>query len=242
MAVWPTSLMQQPITDGYEETYLENAIHQGMSVGRKNRLRDPSVLKQYSVKVVVDDDGKNTLFTFWSSTLNNGTGTFDWVKFDDGATAHTYRMLSDPDITAVGNGIWQASLKLMDAAPQRVIDTTVVPAAASWPGDLPQGAAMSGWRESWNGYSLRSGMMQGKTSRSRGSLTEKRYGVSMMVTLAQKVSFESFYEDDLVLGTLTFTHAGWSTGATETYVMLAPPKFQALGAGLFTLALEVVSL
>jgi hypothetical protein len=84
--------------------------------------------------------------------------------------------------------------------------------------------------------------MQGKTARSRGTLTEKRYSVSMMITLAQKASFETFYEDDLMLGTLTFTHAGWSTGATETYVLMAPPKFQALGAGLFTLALEVVSL
>jgi hypothetical protein len=242
MAVWPTSLVQQVTADGYEETYLESAIHSSMSVGRKNRLRDPSVIKTYNVRVPLSDDDKDTLFGFWSTTISNGTGSFDWVKFDDGVTSHSYKMLSDPDITAVGNGIWYVTLKLIDAAPQRVIDTTIIPSAASWPTTLPQGANVSGWKESWNGYSLRSGLMPGKNFRSRGSLTEKRLSISMMITLAQKAIFEVWYEDDLVLGAKPFTCSAWTTGATERYVMLTPPKFNALGAGLFNLSLEVVSL
>ena len=236
MAVWPTSLVQQVTADGYEETYLESAIHSSMSVGRKNRLRDPSVIKTYNVRVPLSDDDKDTLFGFWSVTLGNGTSSFDWVKFDDGVTAHSYKMLSDPDISAVGNGIWHTSLKLIDAAPQRVIDTTIVPAAATWPATLPQGGNIGGWKETWNGYALRSGLMPGKNFRSRGSLTEKRLSISMMITLAQKANFEAWYEDDLVLGSLPFTWDG------TRYVMLAPPKFGGLGAQLFTLSLEVVSL
>lgn len=239
MAVWPVTLIQEPIANGYEETYLESAIHSGMSVGRKNRLRDPSVLKTYNIKVPVDDDGKDTVFGFWSATLHNGTDAFDWVKFDDGVTARSYKMLSDPDITPVINGVWHVSLKLIDAEPQRVIDTTIVPAAASWPGALPLYANVSGWKETWNGYALRSGLMPGKTGRARGSFTEKRYSLSMMITLAQKATFEAWYEDDLVLGSLPFLHAGLGSGR---YVMLAPPKFSGLGAGLFTLSLELVTL
>jgi hypothetical protein len=234
--------VQQVTADGYEETYLENAIHSGMSVGRKNRLRDPSVIKTYNVRVPMDDDGKDVLFGFWSTTLGNGTESFDWIKFDDGVTAHSYKMLSDPDITATGNGIWKASLKLIDAAPQRVIDTTIVPAAASWPTTLPQGANVGGWKETWNGYALRSGLMPGKNFRSRGSLTETRLGLSMMITLAQKAILEAWYEDDLVLGVKPFTCSAWTTGASARYVMLTPPKFGGLGAGLFNLSLEVVSL
>lgn len=236
MVVWPTSLVQQVTADGYEETYLESAIHSSMSVGRKNRLRDPSVIKTYNAKVQLSDDDKDTLFGFWSTTLSNGTSSFDWVKFDDGVTAHSYKMLSDPDITATGNGIWHASLKLIDAAPQRVIDTTIIPAAATWPATLPQGANVGGWKETWNGYALRSGLMPGKKFRSRGSLTEKRLSLSLMITLAQKHTFESWYEDDLVLGSLPFTWDG------VRYVMLAPPKFNGLGAQLFNLSVEVVTL
>lgn len=242
MAVWPVTLVQQPKASSYEESYLEHAIHSGMSVGRKNRLRDPSVMKTYKVRIPLDDTGKATFFGFWSTTISNGTEAFDWIKFDDGMTAASYRMLSDPDITATGSGIWEASLSLIDAEPQRVIDTTVTPAATTWPGSLPSGSAVSGYRESWNGYSLRSNLMQGKTSRSRGSFTEKRLGVSCLLTLDQKHTFEAWYEDDLVLGTLPFTHDGWAAFTSTRYVMLTPPKFKGLGAGLFEVNVELVSL
>ena len=242
MAVWPLSLVQQPIANGYEESYLESAVHSGMSVGRKNRLRDPAVMKTYNVKIPVDDEGKDVVFGFWSSTLHNGVDPFDWVKFDDGLTAHTYRMLNDPDITSATNGVWYVSLKLTDVSPQRVIDTSSTPTAASWPSEMPQGADANGWREVWNGYSLRGGVMPGKTARPRGSLTEKRLSLSTMITLAQKRVFEAWYEDELMLGTLPFTHNGWTTGASARYVMLTPPKFTGMGAQLFTLSTELVTI
>lgn len=242
MPTWPVTVIQEPSADGYEETYLESAIHSGMSVGRKNRLRDPSVVKTYKVKVLANDDQRDAIHTFWSTTLRSGTLPFDWIKFDDGSTAASYRMLSDPDLVAVSSGVWKVSLSLIDAEPQRVIDTTIVPAAASWPSSLPQGGAVGAWRESWNGYSLRSGIMPGKTARSRSTFIERRLTIQAMVNLTQKRTFEGFYEDDLVLGTKTFTHTGWTTsGASERYVMLAPPKFAGLGAGLFTLTTEVVT-
>lgn len=242
MAVWPVSLVQQPKANGYEETYLESAVHSGMSVGRKNRLLDPSVIKTYTVKIATDDDGRDVLYQFWSDTIQNGTDAFDWVKFDDGSTAHSYKMLSDPDMNCVGAGLWEASLKLIDADPQRTIDTTVASAVSVWPASLPQGSDVGGLREAWNGYSLRSGLMPGKTQRARSSLTERRVSTSCLIDLTQKHTFESWYEDDLGLGSMPFTHDGWNAGVTDRYVMLAPPKFSGVGAGLFKLSIEVVTL
>jgi hypothetical protein len=214
-----------------------------MSVGRKNRLLDTAVIKSYRLKVMMDDSGKDTLFAFWSDTLYNGTQPFDWIRFDDGSTAASYRMLSDPDIIAVSSGVWKASLNLIDAEPQRNIDTTVAPVATSWPASMPQGGQIGSWREVWNGYGLRSGMMQGKTARSRGSLTERRLSIQNLIDLSQKRAFEEWYEDDLFLGTQPFSHTGWTTdGSSQRYVMLTPPKFSGMGAGLFTVSNEVVSL
>jgi hypothetical protein len=85
-------------------------------------------------------------------------------------------------------------------------------------------------------------MMPGKTSRHRGSITDKRLSLSMMITLDQKHDLETWYEDSLMLGTLPFSHGGWTTGATERYVMLTPPKFSGMGAQLFNVSIEVVTI
>jgi hypothetical protein len=243
MPTWPVTLVQEPSADGYEETYVENAVHSTMSVGRKNRLLDTAVIKSYRVKVMMDDDGKDTLWDFWSDTLQNGTQSFEWIRFDDGSTAASYRMLSDPDMTAASSGVWKVSLQLIDSEPSRNIDTTITPTPTSWPATLPQGGLISGWRESWNGYSLRQSMMQGTKQRARGTLTERRLSIQSMVNLTQKRAFEEWYEDDLFLGTQPFSHTGWTTdGASERYVMLTPPKFTGMGGGIFTMSNEVISL
>lgn len=244
MAVWPTTLPQYPVASGYEEAYIENAIHSPMSIGRKNRLRDNNVFKTYKIDVNVPTSEKATLFGFWKETLRNGADAFDWVKFDDPTTPHSYKMLSDPEMTPIAPKFWRITINLCDAEPQRVIDTSIVPAAAVWPADIPAYSEVSGFRERWNGFALRSGISAGQTSRSRGTFTERQISVQVpRMTLAQKQSFEAFYEDDTVLGSRTFTHDGWSDdGSDETYVFLAPPKFKAHGAQIFTLNLDLVTI
>ena len=243
MAVWPTTLAQYPLVDGYEEAYIENAIHSTMSIGRKNRLRDTSVFKTYKIKIQVPTSDKDTLKGFWRDTLNNGTDAFDWTRFDDPTTPHSYRMFEDPDMMPVAPKLWRVTLNLCDAAPQRVIDTSVVPPAAVWPADIPAYSEVSGFKEKWNGFALRSGISVGQTSRSRGSFTDRQISVQVpRMTLSQKQSFEAFYEDDTILGSRSFTHNGWSDdGSTETYVFLAPPKFKSHGAQIFTLNLDLVT-
>lgn len=243
-AVWPATLSQYPVVDGYEEAYIENAIHSSMSIGRKNRLRDTNVFKTYKASINVPTSEKSTLKTFWKETIHNGTDAFDWTKFDDTTTPHSYKMLSDPEMTPIAPKLWRVTFNLCDAAPQRTIDTSIVPADAVWPADIPAYSEISGFKEQWNGYALHSGISQGQTARSRGSFTERRISIQVpRMSSAQKQSFESFYEDDTVLGSRTFTHTGWSDdGSSETYVFLSPPKFKAHGAKIFTLNLDLVTI
>lgn len=239
MAVWPPGLQQNVSVEGYDETYMDSAIRATPSIGRKTRLRDSWVMKSYSASILLESESIDTLWGFWRDTLRNGADPFDWVLFDDGATSASYLMLGDPEITAVDAALWRASLRLCDATP-RSITIPGIPSVVTWPAELPAYAQINGRKESWNGYSLRSGISTGQTARARTTYTQRGLTLTQQMTLAQKRAFETFYETTAGMGTKPFTHDGFSTdGSSETYRFAKAPKITGLGAQLFTVSLEL---
>lgn len=241
MAVWPPTLQQNASVEGYDETYMDSALRASSSIGRKTRLRDAWAMKGYSASILLESESIDTLWEFWRGTLRNGADPFDWVLFDDGETTASYLLLSDPEITAVDAALWRASLRLCDAAP-RSITIAGSPSVVAWPTDLPAYAQVNGRKDSWSGFSLRSGISQGQATRARTTFTQRGLSLTQQMTLAQKRAFETFYETTAGLGTKPFTHDGFSTdGATETYRFAKPPKVTGLGARVFNVSMELIA-
>lgn len=241
MAVWPAALQQNASVEGYSEEYMDSAIRSTPSIGRKTRLRDSWVMKGYSASILLESENIDVLWGFWRDTLHNGTGPFDWVKFDDGVTPASYLMLGDPEIVAVDAALWRASFKLCDTVP-RSITIPSTPSVVAWPAELPAYAQISGRKESWNGFSLRSGISPGQSARARTTFTQRGLALTQQMTLAQKRAFETFYEVTAGLGTKPFTHDGFSAdGSPETYRFVKSPKITGLGAQVFNMSTELIA-
>lgn len=240
MSVWPVTLVQHALASGYEESYVDPVVRVSPVFRRKYRLRDIVVIKTYSVSVPITSTDIDTILGFWRYTLEQGTLPFDWVRFDDGTTAHSYLMRGEPTFTATGSDEWRVSLKLVDATP-RDIQVDKEPAVVSWPAGAPEYPATEGLKLSFDGLVLRSPYSPVQSSRPRARRVEKSLTITQMMTLSQKRVFESFYEDDTVVGIKPFTHYGFSAdGGTETYSFASPPTVSALGGQLFSATFSLV--
>jgi hypothetical protein len=104
MAVWPSTL-PKPNPDGYEEIMPDNAIRSDMDIGpAKVRKRGTSATTKYVLSFEMDNDGVNTLETFFSTTINDGVDTFDMDDPRNGTT-ETFRMIGPPKTVAI-TGTW----------------------------------------------------------------------------------------------------------------------------------------
>jgi len=112
---WPGSLPQKVTAGGYKETFIDNTIRSQMAVGMKTRLRDTKEIRTFQVQIRLSLAQKATLRQFWRDTLSFGSLKFDWVEFDDGTTAATYRMMGPPQIEAISGTLFRATLSLRTA-------------------------------------------------------------------------------------------------------------------------------
>ncbi len=111
--VWPWSLPQRPLAQGFNERAPDTAIRTQMEAGPpKVRRRFTAGIRTMDMQLRVDADQVATLDTFYDATLAGGTLRFDWLHPRTGG-ALTYRFVEPPSYTPVARGrVWTATLKL----------------------------------------------------------------------------------------------------------------------------------
>lgn len=112
MAVWPPSLPNLVNVTGFEEKFANQVIRTQMEVGpSKVRRRSLSSPRDVSMVVTIDGAQKETLDTFFHSTLGGGSLSFDWTDPISQAP-RSYRFKEPPSITAIGGFWFSAAMKL----------------------------------------------------------------------------------------------------------------------------------
>lgn len=113
---------------------------------------------------------------------------------------------------------------------------------AAWPSSLPDKFLQGGFVETWSKQSLKSEMDVGFKIRRR---TSQKYGMitaNMLLTQAQLATFETFYDETLVGGSLTFTHEDPLRGGTKTFSFNpgTEPQLVATGGGYARVTVSLI--
>lgn len=112
MATWPATLQQKMEAAQFELVFGDTRIKSDIDVGpAKVRSRYTDAVDNYRGSIFLDYSEYDDLRTFYKTTLNNGTNTFDWVDPID-QTAAVFRFISPPRISSVGGTTFNVSLAL----------------------------------------------------------------------------------------------------------------------------------
>lgn len=99
----------------------------------------------------------------------------------------------------------------------------------SWPSSLPQAQFIPATDQAQNAV-LRTQMDTGPSSRrNRFTAVSRNITVGMMLTVAQRQTFDSFYNTTLKHGALSFDWVDPVGGATVSMVFAEPPKWSSVG-------------
>lgn len=112
-AVWPVSLPQRPLAQGFSERAPETVIRTPMEAGPpKVRRRFTAGVRQFGLQVRLTPDQVDTLDGFFETTLQGGALPFDWTQPRTGA-AVTYRFAEPPSYAPMPGGqLWTSTLRL----------------------------------------------------------------------------------------------------------------------------------
>ena len=112
-AVWPTSLPQRPLAQGYSERAAATVIRTAMEAGPpKVRRRYTAGIRRFELQLRLTPSEADTLDAFYDDTMMGGSLPFDWQHPRTGA-AVAYRFVEPPAYTpAAGGQLWTASLRL----------------------------------------------------------------------------------------------------------------------------------
>ena len=111
-AIWPLTLPQVLLIDGFQSALPENVIRQPMGVGpAKVRRRDVAATWPVQGNINLQKEQMATLFTFFRSTLGDGALPFDWIDPITG-TPVTFMFKTAPKYSALGNGWLRVALDL----------------------------------------------------------------------------------------------------------------------------------
>jgi hypothetical protein len=114
MAVWPPTLPQSPMIEGYTESAPEGLLRTQMETGpAKLRRRYTSAPRRFMLRVALTKAQVETLDSFFVNTCALGALDFDWTHPRTGS-AVTYRWVSKPGYRpdAGDPNTWYADLDL----------------------------------------------------------------------------------------------------------------------------------
>lgn len=113
MIVWPASLPQRVLAQGYAETFPKTAVRTQMDAGPdKVRRRFTAAVRDFEVSLRLTPAQAATLESFFDSTTAGGALAFDWTHPRTG-DAVSFRFKGAPRLTAVARGQrYQAALSL----------------------------------------------------------------------------------------------------------------------------------
>ncbi|WP_119305216.1 hypothetical protein [Dongia deserti] len=113
--LWPASLPQDVLVDGYEHNWGVGTIRSQTDTGpAKQRRRFTAVPRPFKALTEVDRTQLATLYAFWRDTLAMGSLPFDWVYPPTQATV-TFRFISDEpprDRPLPGAQLFEVSMNL----------------------------------------------------------------------------------------------------------------------------------
>lgn len=108
-AVWPATLPQIPLVEGYLERFGPNTIRTPMDWGpAKRRRRFTKSHDPHQFAFEVDGTQLATFKAFYKTTILHGALSFDYTHPTDGVTA-TFAMLDEPNIVPVGGNYYRVS-------------------------------------------------------------------------------------------------------------------------------------
>ncbi len=111
MAVWPAGLQQKHFT-GVTEKRQDASIRSSMDTGApKKRRRFTAAVREITIPIVLTQAERVTFDTFYITTLEEGSLSFDWIDPVDGTSTISYRFVKPPSMTKKG-GEWKATLSL----------------------------------------------------------------------------------------------------------------------------------
>lgn len=76
MEIWPTTLPQKPLLEGYENTPQNSVLRSDFDGYTKQRNRFTAVIHNVSESYLLSDDQYTTFKQFFSSNLKNGAEEF----------------------------------------------------------------------------------------------------------------------------------------------------------------------
>jgi hypothetical protein len=80
-AIWPATLPEYVLQDGYQEALNQQSIESQPDTGSpKVRRRYTKEVHKFDVSIQMTQAQKATFETFYYTTLNGGSLTFDWVN------------------------------------------------------------------------------------------------------------------------------------------------------------------
>jgi len=112
-SVWPVSLPQEPLAQGFSEQAPSTVIRSQMEAGPpKVRRRFTAGVRNIECQLRLTPAQVDTLDSFFDTTVAGGSLSFDWKHPRSGA-AVTLRFVEPPSYTPLTRGtLWQASLRL----------------------------------------------------------------------------------------------------------------------------------
>ena len=111
--LWPPSLPQRPLVQGYSERAPETVIRTQTEAGPpKLRRRFTAGVRRFEMQLRLTSAQMDTLESFFDATVQGGALPFDWVHPRTGVIT-SFRFAEPPTYTpAAGGQLWTAALSL----------------------------------------------------------------------------------------------------------------------------------
>jgi hypothetical protein len=110
--VWPDTLPQQLLVDGYSQSLADTTIKSEMDAGpAKVRRRYTAGVEPVSGMMLLTETQLGTLRTFYEDTLLGGSLRFSWTKPPAHSTACEMRFTAPPSWTGK-KGLYEIQLSL----------------------------------------------------------------------------------------------------------------------------------
>lgn len=115
MPVWPTTLPDYVLENGYQEQFPKNTVETDMESGPiKIRRRFTKVFRKFQVAMVMTASQASTFEIFYYTTCGSGSVSFDWVHPRTRAAMTMRFTQPQPTFQPFGGNYVRVSFSLME--------------------------------------------------------------------------------------------------------------------------------
>lgn len=114
MAVWPVTLPQEPLIEGFDAAAVDDTLRS--EVDRGPHQSRPLFTGNYSIvqmNQLLTTAQKDTLLAFYRTTLARGSLPFDWGYTYTGGVAKEHTFMSMPTWAPVSHDKWKCHYQFM---------------------------------------------------------------------------------------------------------------------------------